>query len=80
MEKLVILLAVAYFITAGLGYLARRTSESQWGVVLIPVLSLIVAGCIYYLGFGVLVTIIALVVCVVVMILGRMGLVIGIGW
>ena len=72
-------LGILYVITTGLCRLGYATRESGWGVFLLIVLPLALAGILFYVGAGLWIALGVGAAALGLMVVGRVGLIIGIG-
>jgi ABC-type molybdate transport system permease subunit len=75
----ILLLAITYGITTGLGHLGYATRNSGWGVFLLIVLPLAPAGILFSIGAAWWIALGVGGICLGLMIAGRNGLIIGMG-
>lgn len=77
--KGLLFLIIMYAVTTALGHLAYKTRKSRWGLVLILAVPLILAGGFYYMEAGWKLILIPSVIVLGIMVLGRIGIIIGAG-
>ena len=75
----ILILSILYVITTGLCHLGYATRESGWGVFLLIVLPLALAGILFYVGAGLWGSLGIGAVVLGLMVSGRAGLIISIG-